>query len=147
MSVSHLFFADDALVFCEPSVSTILHLRCLLLCFQMVFGLEINLNKTKMVRISDRREEASLAKILGCKVTNLPIKYLGLPLGTKYKDVRTWEPIIDMFGRRLASWKRNYFSKSVRLTLIKNTFVNLPIYYLSILIISVSIARRLENIQ
>lgn len=85
-------------MFCEPSVSTILHMRCLLICFQMVFGLKINLNKTEMIRIGNRREEASLARILGCKVTNLPIKYLGLPFGAKYKDVRTWESIIDIFG-------------------------------------------------
>lgn len=56
MSVSHIFFADDALIFCEPNVNAILHLRCILLCFQMVFGVRINLKKMEMVLIGDRRD-------------------------------------------------------------------------------------------
>lgn len=31
-----------------------------------------------------------LAGVLGCRVTVLPIKYLGMPLGVKYKDVNTY---------------------------------------------------------
>ena len=33
MEVSHLLFADDTLIFCEPKVEQICNLRCLLLCF------------------------------------------------------------------------------------------------------------------
>lgn len=46
MKVSHLFFADDVLIFCEPDLSSLLHLRCILICFQLVFGLRINMKKT-----------------------------------------------------------------------------------------------------
>lgn len=73
-----------------------------------------------------------MALVLGCKATNLPIMYLGLLFGAEYKDVKTWEPIIEMFDRWLARWKKNFLSKAGRLTLIKSTLVNLPIYYLSI---------------
>lgn len=148
MSISHIFFADDALIFCEPNVNTIFHLRCTLLCFQMVSHLKINLKKTKMVWIDDRRDEASLAMILGYKVTNLPIKYLSLlPPRAKYKYVSTWEPSIDMFNRRMTGWKRNFLLKARRPTLIKSTLINLSIYYLPILTIPASIAKSLENIQ
>ena len=34
MGVSHLLFADDTLIFCEPKVEQIQNLRCLLLCFE-----------------------------------------------------------------------------------------------------------------
>ncbi len=37
MIVSHLLFADDTLLFCEPSVEQFL---CLLLCFEVVSGLK-----------------------------------------------------------------------------------------------------------
>lgn len=33
VKISHLFFADDTLIFCEPTVNALLHLRCILLCF------------------------------------------------------------------------------------------------------------------
>lgn len=83
--VSHLFFVDDALVLSEPDVNALLHLRCILQCFQIVSGLKINMKKTKSVRIGSRGDEKRLAQVLGCKVTTLPIKYLGIPLGLNIK--------------------------------------------------------------
>lgn len=54
---------------------------------------------------------------------------------------------MDLFEKRLAGWKRNFLSKGGKLSLMKSTLANLPIYYLSILTISASIAAKLENIQ
>jgi hypothetical protein len=34
MMVSHLLFADDTLIFCDPIADQIRDLRCLLLCFE-----------------------------------------------------------------------------------------------------------------
>jgi hypothetical protein len=36
MVVSHLLFADDTLIFCDPNVEHFRDLRCLLLCFEVV---------------------------------------------------------------------------------------------------------------
>lgn len=55
----------------------------------MVLGLKINMKKSELVRISDKRDERRLVDVLGCKVVDLPIKYLGLPLGAKFKKTRT----------------------------------------------------------
>jgi hypothetical protein len=43
MEVSHLLYADDTLLFCEPKVEQLRNLRCLLLCFEAISGLKINL--------------------------------------------------------------------------------------------------------
>lgn len=102
-------------------------------------GLRINLRKIEMVRIGERGDERELASVLGCNINKLPIKYIVIPSGAKFKDTKTWDPIIDMFEKRLAGWKRNFLSKDGRLTLIKNTLTNLLIYYLSILTIQASI--------
>jgi hypothetical protein len=85
MIVSHLLFADDTLIFCDPNVEQFQDLRCLLLCFEAVWGLKINLSKSEIVLVGDVGDVEELASILGCGVASLPIKYLGLPLGAKYK--------------------------------------------------------------
>jgi hypothetical protein len=36
-----------------------------------------------------------LASILGCKVSSLPMKYLGLPLGASFKAKSLWDDIIE----------------------------------------------------
>jgi hypothetical protein len=49
--------------------------------------------------------------------------------------------------RRLAGWKKLYLSKGGRLTLIKSTLSNLPMYYLSLFPVPMSVAKRMEKIQ
>lgn len=55
----------------------------------------------------------------GYSLSSISNIVLGVPLGAKYKDPKTWEPVVELFGRRLASWKRNFLSKGGRHTLIK----------------------------
>lgn len=145
--ISHLFFADDTLIFCQPDLKNLLYLKYVLYWFQVVSGLKINLIKSELARIGGNGDVVSFARILRCKEIKFPFKYLGVPLGAKYKDQGTWEPIIDLFESRLAGWKRNFLPEGGRFTLIKHTLANLPIYYLSTLTILVKVAKKLEAIQ
>lgn len=64
--------------------------------------------------------------------------------------MQRWEnldPVIKMFEPRLAGWNSKFLYKGRILSLIKNTLMNLPIYYLSHLTIPVKVVRRLEAIQ
>jgi hypothetical protein len=45
IEVSHILFADDTLIFCEPKVEQMQNMRCLLLCFEPALGLKINLSR------------------------------------------------------------------------------------------------------
>jgi hypothetical protein len=147
MMVSHLLFADHTLIFCEPIADQFRDLRCLLLCFEAVLGLRINLSKSKIVPVDEVGDVDELDSILGCSVASLPLMYLGLPLGAKYKDSHTWNNIIEKMGNRLSGWKMLYLSKGGRLTLINSTFSRLPTYFLSLFPILVGVANRLEKFQ
>jgi hypothetical protein len=128
--ISHLLFADDTLIFCGANPDHLHHLRCLFLCFEAVSGLKINLAKSKLVPIGLINNIEGLARILGCRVSSLPMKYLGLPLGASFKAKPIWNGIIEKVERCLAGWKRLYLSKGGRITLIKSTLSNLPTYFL-----------------
>jgi hypothetical protein len=69
-----------------------------------------------------------LARIIGCGVSTLPIKHLGLQLGASYKAKHIWDDVIEKLDYQLASWKMTYLSKGGRVTLIKSTIVNMPTY-------------------
>jgi hypothetical protein len=141
MIVSHLLFAYDTLIFCEANCEQLRN-YCLFLCFEAVSGLKINLSKSEIVLVGDVGDVEGLARILGCRVASLPMKYLGLPLGASYKASTIWNDIIEKMEHRLAGWKRLYLSKGGMLTLIKNTLSNLPTYYLSLFPIPVGVANR-----
>jgi hypothetical protein len=87
-----------------------------------------------------------LVSILGCGVSYLPLKYLGLPLGASYKIKYIWDEVIEKIEHRLASWKMMYLFKGDRIILIKSTLSNLPTYFLSLFRLPVSIANRIEKL-
>jgi hypothetical protein len=88
-----------------------------------------------------------LAQLLGCRVTSLPMTYLGLPLGVSYKAVSIWNGVIEKMERWLVGWKRVYLLKGGWLSLLLNTFFNRITYYLSLFPILVGVANQLEKLQ
>ena len=145
--ISHLLFADDTLVFCEANPDRLRFLRMVLLCFEAVSGLKINLAKSVLVPVGDVDNVDELADIMECGVSSLPLKYLGLPLGACFKAKSIWDGVLEKMEQRLAGWKRLYLSKGGRVTLIKSTLSNLPTYLLSLFPIPVSVANRIEKLQ
>ena len=93
--VSHLLFADDTILFCNADEEQILHVRILLLCFQVVTGLKVNTLKSEVVPIGEVPNVHVLAEILGCRIGSLPMTYLGMPLGASFKSPTVWNPILE----------------------------------------------------
>ena len=75
------------------------------------------------------------------------MKYLGFPLGAKFKAKEVWNEVLEKMERRLEGWKRLYLSKGGRLTLIKSNLSNLPTYFLSMFPIPVTVARHIKKLQ
>ena len=132
LELSHLLYADDTLLFCKDNPNHLAHLWWILIWFEALSRLKINLGKSEIFPIGGRENVEALTAELGCKARNLPTTYLGLPLGAPHKSVGMWDPIEERFRRRLAIWKRRYISKGGRVTLIRSTLSNLPIYFMSL---------------
>ena len=82
VTISHLLFADDTLVFCSNSKDQMVCLILILLYFESLSGLKVNLDKSAILPEGDVQNIEQLACELGCKAGTLPSTYLGLPLGT-----------------------------------------------------------------
>ena len=67
-----------------------------------MLGLRINLGKSKLVPIGEVHNLEALVGLLGCGQSSLPLKYLDLSLGAKFKDLSVWNPILKRMERRLA---------------------------------------------
>ena len=144
--ISHLLFADDTILFCDASREQLLFIRLVLSCFQAFTGLKVNIGKSEIVPIREVNNIVALANILQCRVGRLPMKYLGMPLGTSFKPAAIWNPTLEKMEKKLFGLKRLYLSKGGRLMLIKSTLSSLPTYFLSLFTIPKAVTARLESI-
>jgi hypothetical protein len=51
-------------------------------------------DKFEMVPMGEALEVEDLVDILNYKISTLPMEYMGLPLGARYKSKAIWNPII-----------------------------------------------------
>ena len=147
VSVSHLLFADDTLLFCEDNRDQLIFWKWAVYCFELVSGLKINMQKSEVIPVGDVEDMDRAAAVFGCKVGKFPTTYQGLPLGARHNLGSVWDVVEERFKRNLAMWKKQYLSKGGRLTLIKSTLSNLPIYFMSLFEIPRKVRLRLEKIQ
>lgn len=86
LNISHLFLANDTLIFCGARHDQIRTLRVLLLCFEAISRLKVNLAKSEVISIGGGGvpNVESMNSILGCNICHLPMKYLGLLLGVLF---------------------------------------------------------------
>ena len=75
------------------------------------------------------------------------MKYLGLPLGEKFKDKTIWNPILEKVEWKLVGWKKLYLSKGGRVALVKSNISNLPTYLFFLFPIPALIANRIARLQ
>ena len=76
--ITHLLFANDTLVFCEASLEQMVFLSWLLMWFEAISSLRINLDKSEILLVGRVDNVEDLALELGCKMGVLPSYYLGL---------------------------------------------------------------------
>lgn len=77
--VSMLQYAYDTVLLMEKTDENMLHMKFLLYCFEKMFGLKINYQKSEIfVMGCDREEQERVANKFNCKLGKLPMMYLGV---------------------------------------------------------------------
>ena len=144
VKVSHLLFADDTLIFCEVQEEQMMFLWWLLMWFEAISGLRVNMDKSELIPVGRVENVEDMATELGCKVGSLLHTYLGMSLSARFNSVAVWDGIEERFHKRLAMWKHQHIFKGARITLIRSMLSSLPIYLMSILHLPKVIRLRLE---
>ncbi|KAL4204984.1 hypothetical protein AMTRI_Chr01g134930 [Amborella trichopoda] len=87
--ISHV---DDTLIFMEAKKDYIEYLGNFLRCCEVVLGLKVNISKTSLVGVNcNGGLVEDLAQVLGCKVEQFPITYLGLPISDSRLPISVWD--------------------------------------------------------
>ena len=111
IQISHLLFIDNTSEFCKASHDEITYLCWLLMWFEAISGLRINLEKSELIPVGRVENLDDLLDELGCKMGSPPFSYLGLPLGAPFKYTVAWDGVEEEFHKRLSMWKQLYFQR------------------------------------
>lgn len=148
INISHLQFADDAIILGKWSVDNAKNLCRILRCFHLASGLKVNFSKSKLYGVGVNFSETTrLASYLCCQASKFPCIYLGLPLGANMNIGCNWKPIIDKFHKRLSSWKAKTLLYGGRLTLLKSVLGALGTYFFSLFKAPINILKYLEKLR
>ncbi|GJU57971.1 RNA-directed DNA polymerase, eukaryota [Tanacetum coccineum] len=93
LTLSHLFYADDAIFIGKWDKANVITIVNMLKCFFLASGLKINIHKSKIMGIGTTQDEVnSAANINGCNTFSSPFNYLGVkmsiykaPMGVLHK--------------------------------------------------------------
>lgn len=142
VSLKHLQFADDTIVFLDNKASSFRGIKSVLIIFQMLTGLKVNFHKGS-------RDAAAIAnaEVLGCKHGTFPFQYLRATMGGKPQRKSFWNPMIKKIKTKLAAWRCTSLLKASRLLFIKAVIDSIPMYWLSLNKLPAGVLKEIEKIK
>nr|GEU40886.1 retrovirus-related Pol polyprotein from transposon TNT 1-94 [Tanacetum cinerariifolium] len=148
VTLSHIFYADDAVFvgkWSDRNITTLVHV---LECFYQASGLRINMSKSKIlgVNVDDDYVKQAASK-LGCLLLKCLFLYLGTKVGGSMSRVDSWNEVVDKVKSRLSKWKMKTLSIGGRLTLLKSVLGSIPIFHMSIFRVPASVLKKMEFIR
>ncbi|GJR98128.1 RNA-directed DNA polymerase, eukaryota [Tanacetum coccineum] len=148
LSLSHLFYADDAIFIGKWDIDNIKTIVNVLKCFFLASGVKINLHKSKLTGIGVSKDQVDLAaSLVGCSTFYPPFHYLGVKVGASMSRLNSWKDVISKLSSRLSKWKLKTLSIGGRLTLLKSVLTAIPLYYMSLYKAPAGILKDMESIR
>ena len=131
--ISHLFFADDSLLFCRARVEDVIKIQEILGKYEVASGQKINFDKTtiffrKNVPMSTKEQVQNLLRVPEIKEYE---KYLGLPAVVGRNKRASLNYIKDRVWGKLQGWKEKLLSQAGKEVLLKAVVQAIPTFAMS----------------
>ncbi|XP_071938995.1 uncharacterized protein [Coffea arabica] len=145
--ITHLFFADDSLVFCKASKQEAEKLIMILKEYEEATGQLINLEKSSVFfsknTMPDVREEVCQA--LGSIKQVEQGKYLGLPMIITKSKSQVFGFIRNSIDKKLQGWKNKLLSQAGKEIMLKAVAMAMPTYTMSCFRLNSKLCREISS--
>lgn len=142
-NISHLFFADDSIIFSRATEEATTTIKQILLHYEDLSGQKVNIEKSE-ISFSSKLEPRLRHRIkaaLGFVEVDMHGKYLGLPtIFDKSKRI-SFAALRDRVWRKLQGWKEKLLSRAGKEVLIKAVIQDIPSYAMSCFKLPLSLCR------
>ncbi|XP_077228480.1 uncharacterized protein LOC143861437 [Tasmannia lanceolata] len=141
LPISHLFYADDVMLFADATVANAIKIKECLDRFKNCTGLESNFNKSEIIFAGcNHRLKGHIRRVLQMNDGALPMKYLGLPLTSGRLTSDDCIPLISKIRARIASWAN-------RFELIKTVLNSFSVYWSTAFRLPMGVLNEIDKIM
>lgn len=148
-SVSHLFFADDLLLFREATNQQVSVIEDILRTLCNISGQSISVKKSQVLLPKNVASNLNLQLFirLGIGVITNFGKYLGVLLLHGRGSRHDYNYILDKVRSRLEAWQIQYLSQAARCTLIQSVLTSMPLYIMQMVRVPIGLIEDIEKLM
>ncbi|CAH9083997.1 unnamed protein product [Cuscuta epithymum] len=144
--ISHLFFADDSLLFFQATHREVTAVREILHAYETASGQTINYNKSKFFFSANvpAHIQEGLMEVMRVEYAGNEEKYLGLPafFGKRKKEILSY--IRNRVVSRIQNWNSKFLSRAGREIMLKTVIQAMPTYTMNVFLLPLDLCRELE---
>ena len=147
-SFSHLFFADNFMLFARANSQNCVAIVEVLDNFCKLAGQKVNLAKSRILFSPNvsRRCKRSICRKLGINATQNLGRYLGFPLIYQGRNGDAFNFLIEKVQKKLSGWKAKFLSKAGKLVLAKSTVIPIVDYYMQCHTLSIKVCESIDKL-
>jgi hypothetical protein len=147
--ISHLFFADDNLLFCKANSVEWRRLTRILDKYEVASGQKLNHDKTSIFfsRNTSREKREEIIRLSGLKATDRFEKYLGLPTLVGKSCSKEFKNIKDRVWNHLQNWKVKFLSQAGKEILLKAVVQAIPTYSMSVFLLPKNLCKEINRMM
>ena len=144
--INMLQYADDTIFLIKDEIESVKNLKLILGAFEQMSGLKINFHKSDLLLFVKAREKQMIyQEILTCKMGDLPIKYLGMPVSENRIRNSQWDCVTDKIEKRCGCWQGKLLgSIAGRITLVQACLTNIPLFMMSFYVVPKGIIKKAD---
>ncbi|KAM1344713.1 hypothetical protein ACFX2H_033973 [Malus domestica] len=145
--ITHLFFADDSVLFGKATTEEALGMLNILKTYARGSGQELNLSKSSIFFGSKtpNRTRLEIGRTMGiqCKVGFG--KYLGLQADFGHSKKAVFEEVRDSLETRMTGWAEQFLSQAGKETLVKAVAMAMPNHAMSCFKLPIGVCKDIEK--
>ncbi|XP_031094434.1 uncharacterized protein LOC115998904 [Ipomoea triloba] len=148
-SVSHLFFADDSLLFFRATDSEVHEIKSCLDLYSSASGQLVNYDKSSITFSANTEQNMCrhVASVLGVRQSVDFGRYLGLPSFIGRNKTAVFRYVEQRMRDRINSWQKQFLNKAGKEVLLKSVGQSMPIFTMSVFLLLIGVCDSIEKMM
>ena len=145
--ISHIFFADDSIIFCRATIEECSTLENILETYERSSGQQLNREKIALFfsRNTPQTIQDTITNRFGAEIIRQHETYLGLPSLVGKGKCNTFRQLKERLANKLSGWKEKLLSHAGKEILIKAVVQAILTYTMSVFLLPNSLCDEMTS--